>query len=137
MTQAQGLLLAKADDSLDAAKLLHGEGHYGFAASRAYYTMFYVAEAFLLGKGMTFSKHSAVHAAFGEHFVKTGIVPLEFHRHLIHGMEVRHTADYGEARDVTLNDSAEQIAHAQKFLELAIAHLGATPPAPPIHNDEP
>ena len=91
MTQAQGVLLAKAGASLDAAKLLHGEGHYGFAASRAHYTMFYVAEAFLLGKGMTFSKHSAVHAAFGEHFVKTGIVPPEFHRHLIHGMEVRHT----------------------------------------------
>lgn len=136
MTEAQQLLLAKAAESLEAAKLLHNQGHYGFAASRAYYTMFYLAEAFLLGKGMAFSKHSTVHAAFGEHFTKTGIVPAEFHRHLIHAMEVRHTGDYGEVRKVTLTESAEQIAHAEQFLELATGYLGVTPPAPPPHNQE-
>jgi uncharacterized protein (UPF0332 family) len=45
--------------------------------------MFYVAEAFLLNKGLAFGKHSAVIAAFGEHFTKTGIVPPEFHRYLM------------------------------------------------------
>ena len=55
--------------------------------------MFYVAEAFLLGKGLAFSKHSGVHAAFGEHFVKAGIVQPEFHRYLIRGMAVRHAGD--------------------------------------------
>ena len=99
--------------------------------------MFYVAEAFLLGKGLAFPKHSGVHAAFGEHFTKTGIVPPEFHRHLIHGMEVRHTGDYGETKKVTASDSTEQIAQAEQFLELATRHLGVTPPAPPLHNDEP
>jgi uncharacterized protein (UPF0332 family) len=80
MTQAQENLLVGPRDSLSAAKLLHREGHPGFAASRAYYAMFYLAEAFLLGKGLAFSKHSAVHAAFGEHFVRTGIVPADLHR---------------------------------------------------------
>ena len=36
-----------------------------FAASRAYYAMFYAAEALLQSRGLAFSKHSAVHAAFG------------------------------------------------------------------------
>jgi uncharacterized protein (UPF0332 family) len=54
--------------------------------------MFYITEALLLGQGLAFSRHSAVHAAFGEPFVKTGVVPPEFHRYLIRGMEVRHAS---------------------------------------------
>jgi uncharacterized protein (UPF0332 family) len=54
-------LLRKAKESLRAAKLMDQQGYHHFAASRAYYTMFYIAEAFLLGKGLAFSKHSAVH----------------------------------------------------------------------------
>ena len=94
-------LLVQAQESLAAAKILHREGYYGFGAARAYYAMFYLAEAFLLDKGLAFGKHSAVIAAFGEHFTKTGIVPPEFHRYLIRGMQVRHAGDYGKARSVT------------------------------------
>jgi uncharacterized protein (UPF0332 family) len=90
MMPEQADLLRQAHDSLAAAKILDAQGYYGFAASRAYYTMFYIAEAFLLGQGLAFSGHSGVHAAFGERIVKAGIVPSEFHRYLLQGMEVRH-----------------------------------------------
>ncbi len=50
MMPEQEDLLAQAQESLAAAKLLEAGGYHGFAASRAYYAMFYVAEAFLLGK---------------------------------------------------------------------------------------
>lgn len=86
--------------------------------------MFYVAEAFLLGKGMAFSKHAGVHSAFGKHFVKTGIVPPEFHGYLIHGMEIRHAGDYGTVASVPQGESENQIAHAEKFLELAERFFG-------------
>jgi uncharacterized protein (UPF0332 family) len=105
MMQAQENLLVGARDSLSAARLLHREGHHGCAASRAYYTMFRVAEAFLLVKGLAFSKHSAIHAAFGEHFVRTGIVPAELHRASIHGMEVRQTGDYDYMKEVPRGSS--------------------------------
>ncbi|MGH7964372.1 MAG: HEPN domain-containing protein [Candidatus Binatia bacterium] len=129
MTPEQADLLVQAHDSVAAAKVLHTEGHHGFAASRAYYAMFYVAEAFLLGKGLAFSKHSGVHAAFGEHFAKTGVVPIEFHRYLVRGMQVRHAGDYGKARKVTSEEAAEQITHAEQFLELAERLIGPLPPA--------
>jgi uncharacterized protein (UPF0332 family) len=83
MMPEQGLLLKKAEDSLRAAKLLSVNGLYDFAASRAYYTMFYIAQAFLLGEGLAFSKHSAVLSAFGQQFARTGRIPAEFHRQLI------------------------------------------------------
>ena len=83
MTPEQSALLSKAYDSVRAAKLLSDARLYDFAVSRAYYAMFYVAEAFLLGIGLSFSRHAGVIAAFGERFAKTGIVPVELHRYLI------------------------------------------------------
>jgi uncharacterized protein (UPF0332 family) len=131
MMPEQEDLLVQAHESLAAAKVLQAQGYYGFAASRAYYAMFYVAEAFLLGKGLAFSKHSGVHAAFGEHFAKTGIIPPEFHRYLLRGMEVRHAGDYGKARKVTLEEAEEQLARAEQFLELAERLIGPLSPAEP------
>lgn len=60
MTKRQEVLVEQARESLDAARVLTQTGHHGFAAARAYYSMFYVAEAFLAGKGLSFSKHSGV-----------------------------------------------------------------------------
>lgn len=129
MMPEQWELLILARDSLAAAKLLDASGYHGFSASRSYYAMFYVAEAFLLGKGLAFSKHSGVHAAFSEHFARTGIVPSEFHRYLLRGMEARHAGDYGKLKTVTPEEAQEQIARAEQFLELAERLIGPIPPA--------
>jgi uncharacterized protein (UPF0332 family) len=58
-------LIQNARHSISAVKLLLDNGFPGYAAARAYYAMFYIAEAFLDGEGMSFSKHSAVIGAFG------------------------------------------------------------------------
>ncbi len=58
MSPQQLALLKKASDSLQAAQLLTDQGYHDFAMSRAYYAMFYIAQAFLVGEGLTFSKHS-------------------------------------------------------------------------------
>lgn len=123
MTKQQQALVEQARESLDAARLLTQAGHHGFAAARAYYTMFYVAEAFLAGKGLSFSKHSGVIAAFAEHFTRTKIVPEEFHRHLIRGMEIRHVGDYDYPGSVSAEEAATQIARAEGFLRLAERQL--------------
>jgi uncharacterized protein len=135
MVPEQADLLRQAHDSLAAAKILDAQGYHGFAASRAYYTMFYVMEAFLLGQGQAFLRHSAVHAAFGEHFVKAGIVPSEFHRYLIRGMEVRHAGDYGRGgTTVTPQEASQQITHAEEFLALAERLIGPLPPPEQGHS---
>jgi uncharacterized protein (UPF0332 family) len=117
VTVEQRGLLEKARDSLAAARLLHTNGQHGFAAARAYYAMFYVAEALLLGEGVAFSSHAAVQAAFGERFAKTGRLPAEFHRYLIRGLEVRQVADYSTA-PVGEAEAAEQIVRAERFVAL-------------------
>jgi uncharacterized protein (UPF0332 family) len=111
-------LLDKARKSLESARLLLKNGYGGFAASRAYYAMFYVAEAFLLSKGLTYSSHSATIANFGFEFVKTKKVDSKFHRYLIEGSEQRQIGDY-ETTDL-INDEAasEIIKRAEEFLSL-------------------
>jgi uncharacterized protein (UPF0332 family) len=45
------LLEKKAGESVAAARLLAEREYYDFAASRAYYALFYVAEAYLTSLG--------------------------------------------------------------------------------------
>jgi uncharacterized protein (UPF0332 family) len=60
------LLLGKAQRAIQAARTLLDAGDLPeFATGRAYYAMFYVAEALLEEKDLRFSKHGGVHGAFG------------------------------------------------------------------------
>ena len=119
MTPDQRDLLESAAQSLDAASLLHREGYHAFAASRAYYAMFYIAESFLEGLGLSFSKHSAVIAAFGQHVAQKGIVPVLYHRRLIEAYDLRQTADYSAPKEVTAGQSQAVIEQCRDFLQLA------------------
>lgn len=128
MTPDQTALLRKAHTSLHAARLLAREKLYDFAVSRAYYTMFYVAEALLLGQGLSFSKHSAVLAAFGERLTKQGKVPPQFHQYLLDGEDSRHVGDYDLGPGLSAEAAGEQIRRAQEFLDLASRLIGPLPP---------
>lgn len=131
MMPEQGALLQKAQDSLRGARLMAGDGLYDFAVSRAYYTMFYVAEALLLGQGLSFSKHSAVIAAFGQRLANTGSVPVELHRYLLDGQDMRTIGDYSTGPGLTEAQASEQIVRAQRFLEVAERLIGYPPPSSP------
>lgn len=127
MKPEQIALLRKAGESLRAAELLATNELLDFAASRAYYTMFYVAEAFLLNKGLTFSSHAAVISAFGRDFTRTGLVPVEFHRYLIDAQDLRNQGDYDIDSAITEDEANELIGKAKQFLELAQRLLGDLP----------
>lgn len=124
MTDEQREFLLKAQQSLEASKLLFSNNYLDYATSRAYYSMFYIAQAFLEGEGLSFSKHSAVIAAFGREFAKPGRVLPEFHRFLIEAQELRNTSDYGQFNAVTIDQATEQIDRAEKFLAMAIQEIG-------------
>ncbi|MDX2032339.1 MAG: HEPN domain-containing protein [Blastocatellia bacterium] len=119
MTTEQEALLRKARSSMAAARLLAEQAYYDFSISRAYYAMFYVAQAFLEGEGLSFSKHAAVIAAFGQHFAKTGRIPAEYHRYLIESAQRRNVGDYDIQSELTKADADEQLVRAEEFLRLA------------------
>lgn len=120
-------LVEKAKESIAAAKLLLAEEHPGFAAGRAYYAMFYIAQALLLQKNLTFSKHSAVIAAFGEHFAKTMIFDTKYHRYLIDGYTYREIGDYEPLEKISRETAQNTIDHAEEMLSTGQDFLNAKP----------
>ena len=123
MTDEQKQLIAKANNSIKAAQILFNEEIYDVSTSRAYYAMFYLAEAFLISEGLSFSKHSAVISKFGERFAKTNRLPSEYHRYLIEAQQSRIRADYDAAFNPTEVEAKENIERAIVFLELANQYL--------------
>ncbi len=76
-------LLNKAERAIAATESLLRDGLPEFACGRAYYSMFYVAEALPVEEGLRFRKHSGVHAAFGARFAATSEMDPKFHRWLL------------------------------------------------------
>ena len=74
MKETTQQLFARAIDTIEAAEILLTNGKTDIAAGRAYYAMFYIAEALLNEKGFQFGKHSNVLSAYGQHFAKTKIL---------------------------------------------------------------
>jgi len=116
-------LLKKAEDSLQAAELLRHEGYPGFAVSRAYYAMFYVAQALLLEQGQSFSSHSAVIAAFGKVFAKTGLLDPQYHRWLIDAQDYRNAGDYGVGESISEDELTDVLTWGKEFLRVAQQYL--------------
>lgn len=109
-------LLDKAARAIRAAETLLREGDADFAAGRAYYAMFYAAEALLFERGLQFRKHGAVHGAFGAHLIRPGILDSRFHRWLLDAFDVRIQGDYGVDAVISLDEVRNMIDQAAEFI---------------------
>jgi uncharacterized protein (UPF0332 family) len=106
-------LIERAQRYLRSAEILLADKDYESTVSRTYYAMFYSAEAALLTKDLSFSSHKAVIAAFGEHFIKTGVLPKEMGRELNRAFGKRQIGDY-EYTFVISAEEAEQLLQSGK-----------------------
>ena len=107
------------DKAIRAADTLLQDDNLDFAAGRAYYAMFYVAEALLHERDLSSKKHGGVHALFGEQFAKTGVLDPKFHRWLIDAFDARLIGDYGFTVTVAKEDVITMIEQAREFLGAA------------------
>ena len=110
--------LKKADRALKVAENLLASGFDAEAAARAYYAMFYAAQALLKENGIQRVKHSAVQAAFGQHLVKTGKIDAKFHRMLIDARETRELADYTVGEEVSAETAIFRVKNAEEFIQI-------------------
>ena len=118
-------ILNYADESHQAAKVLIEKGFIGFSAAQSYYTMFYLTEALLLSKGMKFSSHSAVIAAYGKEFSKTNVLDQKFHHQLIEAEERREDGHYSGGLNISNEDALESFDWAQEFMLAVNQYLGS------------
>jgi uncharacterized protein (UPF0332 family) len=116
----------KAERSLGAAEGLFQRGDYDFSASRAYYAMFYLAEAVLLTKGLSFSRHKGVISGFWEHFIKTGIFDKALHKALNDAFEIRKIGDYASSKEVSKEEAENVLRDARIFLSAVKGYFEET-----------
>lgn len=113
------LYLKRAREALQQARDNIDLGHHNVTASRAYYAMFYAASALLASQGISRSKHSGVHSAFGEYFVKAGLVETEYAKMLGHAFDSRLDSDY----DITFTAERalveDMLRDAHRFVDRA------------------
>lgn len=108
-------LVEKAQRSLKAAEILFQQGYNDFSISRAYYAMFYSAQALLLTKEVRRTKHSGIIAAFNELFIHSGQLPHELFISLRNAFEDRAEGDYGLST-ISEEQALSGISEARKFV---------------------
>ncbi|MBC8181133.1 HEPN domain-containing protein [candidate division KSB1 bacterium] len=112
------LYIENAEESLSVAQLNLDNDFYSAAINRAYYAIFYAANAMLATKKLVRSKHSGVLSAFRQHFIKTGLLAPELSEIYGQVMDDRHEGDY-EIITATSKDDAEiDVQQARQFVDV-------------------
>lgn len=85
--------------------------------------MFYAASALLASKGISRRKHSGVLSAFGEHFIKSGLIEVEYAKMLVHAFDSRIDSDYDIMLTTERILAEEALDDARRFVQRAEAYL--------------
>jgi uncharacterized protein (UPF0332 family) len=93
------------------------DGFFGSAINRAYYAIFYAANALLATRGLARGKHSGVVTAFREHFVKPGLIEVEYSDVYGRVMDNRRVSDYEIEIPVDAEAAEKDLSDAQRFVE--------------------
>ena len=110
-------LLLRSRQAVQSATTLLSIGDLNGAVNRAYYAMFYAAQAALAHRGVEArsSKHGIVVGRFGQHLVKTRLLPRSLGTSLNQMLELRQKADYG-GTGVAAVDARRGLRQAETFV---------------------
>jgi uncharacterized protein (UPF0332 family) len=116
-------LLLNAEETLNAAQVLLDEGYLRDAVNRAYYAIFYIAEALLNEKDLRFKKHGAVHGSLARHYIKTGLFDVKYHKLLLTAFGRRMLGDYDEVAQFKSDEVRQMITEAWEFVQAVKDYL--------------
>jgi len=111
------LYLRAAQEALEGAEYNYAGGYWGIAINRIYYSFFYSASALLLTKNIVRNKHSAILAAFREHFIKTGLFDTSLSDAFGQAFASRQIVDYDMAGNVTKVQALTLLEKAKSFFQ--------------------
>ena len=98
---------------------------YLVVANRAYYAIFYAANAALATAGRQLSRHPAVLGLFRDTFIKTGVIEPSYLFDYEEVMKRRHLSDYDLNSLVTADFVRVSLEAAQRFVSRVERHLSA------------
>jgi uncharacterized protein (UPF0332 family)/predicted nucleotidyltransferase len=89
---------------------------YLVVANRAYYAVFYAANAILASRGLQRSKHAAVLSNFRDLYIKTNEIEHSYLRDYEEAMKRRHVSDYDLNTGINADFVRVGLEAAQRFL---------------------
>jgi uncharacterized protein (UPF0332 family) len=110
------LYLQHANEMLEVAKMNLANDFYASTVNRAYYAVFYAANAMLATEGLARSKHSGVISLFRQTFVKPGKMSQELSDIYGRIMDDRQLGDYDLGMDVDAERARQDLADAVRFV---------------------
>lgn len=108
--------IEKAEEKINAAKVLIKQGMYADAVSRIYYGIFHAARAMLALKGLDSKKHTGIISLFNQHFVKPGLLPKDFGKIIKSAKDLREESDYNEFYLVSVKEAEELLKDGTWFI---------------------
>ncbi len=114
--QEIALYIKNAGEMLEVAQLMLENDFYTSVVNRAYYAIFYAANALLATKKLSSSKHSGVISLFRQHFVKTSLLHPEYSDMYGRVMGNRHASDYELESPITLETASGDLDDAKEFV---------------------
>ncbi len=111
------LELEKAHETFEEIEILQKASRWSGAANRVYYSVFHAVNALFINDGLQASRHKGSHALFSQHYVKTGLLPLDFGRFYNNLQTLREKSDYNCFYKVTEQDVVESIGLARQLIE--------------------
>lgn len=111
------LELKKANETFEEIGILTTANRWSGAANRLYYAVYHAVNALLIYDGHQANTHKGSHALFNLHYIKTGILPIEY-GHLYSQLQtMREESDYNCVYEVEPEELQSRIAPARQFID--------------------
>jgi uncharacterized protein (UPF0332 family) len=117
-------LMERARRTLRTARLILKDEDYASAVNRAYYAIFYAANAALSTQNVERRKHTGVISEFRLRFIRTGLIEREYSAFYGDTMDARYDSDYDfiteteyERAESAIKEADQFIARIERFLQ--------------------
>ena len=111
------LELKKARETYEEIGILTAANRWSGAANRLYYAVFHAVNALLINDGLQVNTHKGSHATFGQHYIKTGVLSIEYGRLYNQLQTMREESDYNCVYDVEPEELLSRIEPARKLID--------------------
>ena len=96
-------------------------GHWDLAANRQYYACYHATQALFVHSGINSTTHKGMITQFSSHFVKAGIIDMQYGSFLSRMMQLRLKADYNCYYDISETEVRSLSAPTRNFVNTVIA----------------
>ena len=111
------LEIEKAQRLIDQFPILENAKLWDTLANRVYYSVFHAVNALFINDGLQAGRHKGSHALFSMHYIKTGLLPIDFGRFYNNLQTLREKSDYNCFYDVSEQDISDCLTIASDFIK--------------------